>query len=118
MSKKHQTNFERKHGFAAPPRPHFEGTWAPYFMKVEAKLTCKTCGGEINLTLKGDPWKCGKEQIGKRVLAVAERKHECAGVNAELEAHLDKYYGDLRRGMEKKHEADHKGVHGKSTAKA
>ncbi len=123
MAKKTTTDFEKKHGFVAPPRPHFEGTWAPYFMRVEATLTCKSCGGQINLSLKGDPTRLHPETIGRRVLRVAEERHDCPAINLELEIHKDRYYADLRRGMEKKHEADYKKSltkdnDGKSTRKA
>ncbi|MCK9598178.1 MAG: hypothetical protein M0R06_03995 [Sphaerochaeta sp.] len=115
MGKRAQTKFERKHGVAEAPKPFFEGTWAPYFMRVEATLTCKLCGTQINLSLKGDPFKCSKAQIGKRIISVAERKHECPAVNAELEAHLDKYFADVKRGMEKKQEADYRRTRGQSS---
>jgi hypothetical protein len=121
MGKKATTDFEKKHGFAAPLKAHLEGHWEAFFMRVEATLTCKDCGATLHLSLKGAPTKLSERQIGQRVLAVAQRRHECPAVTAQTEAHLDKYFSDLRRGMEKKHEIDYrreKGTDGKFTHKA
>lgn len=92
-------------------------------MHVQATLTCKSCGSQINLKLRGNSAKMSEHQIGQRVLAVASARHDCPAVTNELDSHLDKYFGDLRRGMEKKHEIDHKlslakGNDGKFIAKA
>lgn len=76
-------------------------------MRVEARLTCKSCGATVMVTLRGDNTKMSPAAIGQRVLAVAQGKHDCPAVLAELEAHPERYYSDLRRGMEKKHEVDH-----------
>ncbi len=86
-------------------------------MRVEARLQCKSCGTHLNLTLKGDPTRLSEKVIGARVLRVAEARHDCPAVQDEMTAHLDKYFSDLRRGMEKKREADYlreKGSNGKS----
>lgn len=85
-------------------------------MRVEAHLECKSCGAKINLTLKGDPTRLSEKAIDSRVLRVATARHDCPAVRDELGAHLDKYFSDLRRGMEKKREAEYqrsKGGNGK-----
>jgi len=103
-----QTEFHKKHGVVRPPRAYFEGYWGPRSDgSVEAKLTCKDCGGAVNIHFRGIN-RMDDATTGRYVLRRAEALHECPSVADLLRAKPKRYFEDLFRGNEKRQEQEYK----------
>lgn len=101
-------SFEKKHGFIRPPRAFFTGTYQSFKDSVEAKLHCKTCGGEVNIRFRGNPDTMSEAGLRDWILKRAEIRHQCPAVLDLLKAKSRKYFADIFRGKEKNDEDDYK----------
>lgn len=98
--------FQKKFGFDRPPVAFFSGTWQAFKHGIEADLTCKTCGGRIHIFFRGNPDTMNEAGIKRWILFRAEKRHECPAVADIINSGRKKYFADIYRGLEKKHEED------------
>lgn len=110
-------SFRQRFGFDRPPTAFFSGFWRAFQDGIEAKLTCKTCGGEVNIFFHGNPNSMTEAGIKNWILLRAENHHECPAVQNILDSKRKKYFADIYRGIEKKYEEDQRLLKGSFSGK-
>lgn len=100
--------FKKKFGFDRPPRAFFSGTYQTFKDCVTAKLTCHTCGGEVNMLFRGNPDTMTEHGIHDWILKRAEVRHQCPAILDILATKSRKYFADIFRGKEKNEEDAYK----------
>lgn len=101
MIKAQDLGFLKRFGFHRPPTAHLEGYMCVHKDGISGKLTCKDCGNEVNIFLRGDPSKMTEEQQRGTILRKASEKHQCEAVQQELAAKSHRFFCDIKRGLDK-----------------
>lgn len=100
--------FKKKFGFDRPPRAFFSGTFQTFKDCVTAKLTCRTCGGEVHIRFRGNPDTMSEQGIKDWILRRAEVRHQCPAVLDILKAKSHNFFADIFRGREKLQEEEYR----------